>query len=307
MRVWLVSAAKFIAEFLILLAIFAAAGAFASNLDAPGPLPLALGLEREALVFWPLALALVTGLGMVTWRIAQRGRFRVLLSVCFLGFGLAALGTAARFNLLPPDLPVPPPLPAAGSTLSQGEGLVSVRALEGSQARRVAALDWRAPFPRLVWAPRAAFDPGKGGLSLGGATWSLVPAPPPRLGLTLPFLGEEPLPLPLDPSDSDSFVLSLALACAFVLLCAGLSVPSVAIRWPLAAFALSLLAILLAVLAEAWLGTEAAKTLLVRDSAALGLTLDPLWLVAALEAAVGILVAALGLLLSRRSAEEAGA
>jgi len=299
MKNWLVAAAKFLAEFLTLLAFFAAAGAFSATMDAPGPGAFLRAAAREAEIVFPWALALSTGLGMVSFGAGRLKGLWIFLSVCVLGVLLGAAGLVARSYLYIAE-PARDTALVTGLALTSGDRLVSVASIEGGLARRVAAVDYGAPFPRMLWASAAPFD-GTAGLRLGGGVWNLRRPAPPRSVYGLPLVGR--LPLPLEADSALGPLSAMAGMVAFVLLCAGLAAPALALRWPLASFVFALAAIAASVAIEHWLGLPALREEFAALLSSIGLRGEGHRLVFGAEALLGLAVAGLGLLLARRTAE----
>jgi hypothetical protein len=313
MKTWFKAAAKFTAEFLILLALFSAAAAFAATVDAPGVLAFGLEVARAALGSWPLALAIAVGLGMVSWRSATGGRLAVLLSVLLFGFLFAGAGTVTR-ELVIVDAPARDPAPVLGRAVANEDLLVSVATIKDGLARRVVAVDWSGSVPRLAWANVVTYKAASRNLELAGKTWSLRPRAVDMEAWSLPTFVAERLDLAgiraLDAASLRGGTLAplqppfgilhrLALAMAFVLLTAGLAAPSLALRRPLAAFIFSLVAVSVAIVADGWLAASPEPGLLADELARLGLAIDGRWIVPILEAIVGALVAGFGLAVGR--------
>jgi hypothetical protein len=299
MKTWLVGAAKFFAEFLTLLAFFAAAGAFSATMDAPGLGAFMRAAAREAEKVFPWALALSTGLGIVSFGSGRLKGLWIFLSVCSLGALFGAAGLGARSYLYFAE-PADSRALVTGQALTSGDRLVSVASIEGGLARRVAAVDFAAPFPRLLWASAAPFD-GTAGLRIGGGVWNLRrPAPQPS-DFGLPLLGR--LPVPLEADAGLGPLTAMAGLLAFVLLCGGLATPALALRWPLASFIFALAAVAVAVGVEHWLGLASIRDEFAGLLSAIGLRGEGHWLVFGAEAILGLAVAGLGLLLARRTAE----
>jgi len=297
MKAWLASAAKFTAEFLILLALLSLAGAFSATMGEPKPWELLLATAREAIKLWPLSVALAIGLGMVSFRAMARSRLVIVLSVCFLGSLFALIGTAAR--LLPEATDASSPeAPVTGMAVVSGGRLLSVASIEGGTARNVAAVDFDAAWPRLLWSSALPLFEKDGTLNLAGSTWTLArtePSFPPALP---PFIGS--IPLPLSGPENLGFLPALAAALAFTLLCVGFATAALGIRWPLAALTLALVAISLACAAERWLSAPYFRETLASELATRKLSLDPDWLRLGLEGLIGLASASIGLLFSRR-------
>ena len=295
MKAWFAAAAKLVAEFLILLCFFSAAAAFAATLAAPGLGPLMEEMGREAFRVFPWALALSVGLGLISFRRDQGSGVPAFLSVLLIGAVLALGGLASREFLSFParESGISPVI---GRAIENGDRLVSVGELDGTIAKRIVAVDFAAPFPRLLWASAATMN-GDGSIRQGKSAFSLVRPPLTRQGIELPLLGE--IPVPLGRSSGDGFLPALVAALAFVLLVAGLAAPALALRSPLASFSWILVAVAGAVALEYWLSGPKLRELLEKDLAGVG---GAVWLIAAaVEALAGIAGAAIGLILARRA------
>ncbi|MEI6877113.1 MAG: hypothetical protein WCL50_18525, partial [Spirochaetota bacterium] len=297
MKAWFAAAAKLVAEFLVLLCFFSAAAAFAATLAMPGLVQFIEEMGREALRVFPWALAISVGLGLISFRRDRGHEVSALLSVLLIGVLLALGGVASREFLHFPERETRIS-PVIGRAVENGDRLVSVGELDGAIARRIVAVDFAAPFPRLLWASAATLD-GNGSIRQGKNTFSLVRPPLTRQWIELPL--PDGIPVPLGRSAGDGFLPALMAALAFVFLVVGLSTPALALRSPLASLAWVLVAVAGAVALEYWLSGPKLRELLGRDLAAAGFG-GAVWAIAAVaEALTGVAGAAIGLIFARRA------
>jgi hypothetical protein len=300
MKDWLGSAAKFVAEYLILLAIFASAGAFATTVESPGIGSLALAAAHEAQRIFPLALSLTLGLGLLSFRASGRKPASALISVAALGILMAALGVGLRLVPLPSNAPSRL-APLVGVALEAEDRLVSIRSIEGRRAHGVAIMDFGGTFPRLSWTDSLVYREETRSIVQGNREIPVARMVRPHEDSSLPLLAF--LSRPLREIENLPIPEALTVSSAFILLCVGLASPALGMAWPLAGLSFAIIAIATGIAGDLWLSTPAFVEALRNGAATLGLRdLAPVLPGAVIEALVGILGAGLGLFLARKRA-----
>ena len=294
MKTWLSALAKLLLEFLMLLVLLSAAGAFAATLDAPSLGAFGRAMLARSLVDWPLALTLALTTGIVSFAGARSGSLRSLLSVALVGLVIAAAGTAAR-NLDWQLAPAPAAFPVAGQAIETGDGLVSVSAIEASKVRGLVTVDWSKAMPRLSWQTSAPFDAAISSVLVGSAQWSLVPLWEKEntpISTGLPLLDN--LRPPLSLVEGEGLAYDLVRAFGFVILCIGLGSFSLGFRLPVNSLIMAIAAALAAVLLDSTI--FATRLPLIAASIPEGPSLNLLarWMVPGAEAIAGLVTATIG-------------
>jgi len=300
MKNWSTSLAKLLVEFLMLIVLFAAGGAFASTLDDPGPKALAIAAFDAALNIWPLALAISLATGMVSFRVPRKNPIMVLLSVAFVGLILAAAGVWARgFEW---HLPEPPkPTVAIGQAVENGDRLAMVSAVRGNSVSGLVTVDWAGPMPRLGWYAAAPFDPLESRAMAAEKDWYLIPGRSDEDALATsagPAFFDSFHPLPL--VAGEGIVAEMARAAGFVLLCIGFGSFAFGLRRPMSALILATLMALAVVFGDSWFVASSLPELVQSHIGGLANGIETRWVLPAIEAVIGLATSVIGLAFSRR-------
>ncbi len=299
MKRWLAVFGKLILEFLMLLFLLSAAGAFAATLARPSAGSLGLAFLERSLVEWPLALAFALTTGIVSFAGALGRSPRNLLFVALAGMVAASAGTILR-EMNWPAMPPSRAFPVAGQAVEVGDRLASVSAIEGSRVRGLVTVDWSKARSRLSWLPSAPFDAIGSSALVGSTRWSLVPA---WEGVSSPLstgiLFIDDLGPPLARVEGEGLAVSWARALGFVFLCVGLGSFSLRFRLPVSALLVALAAALAAVAIDASSVATRLPSIIAAWTEGSFFAVDPRWVLPAAEALAGIAAAAIGLLAAR--------
>ncbi len=319
MKHWLDVVGRALIEFLLILVLIALVGGLGASLG-PGPKDASAILRdsaRAAIGYMPLALAASLFLSMFSFdrRLANRAAgwlglltIGILLFAAYFGVlrliaggPLALEGQGPAFGARPP---------ATGISIERGKRLLWVGSLEGGTAggalshdvvaRNVVAADFSAAFPRLAFAQEASYDPLAGIIRLAGADWQVFPEHS-TMGPLIPELSQLPQSRIWDRLrvlDRSSIPQALAAAGGFLLFLIGFRFLARLSRWPLASAFLAAAGFVGAIMADSYLGSPGAERLV--HGFAGGGALPFVWLVAAFEGGMGLLMSAVDLLVTPR-------
>ncbi|MEI6386132.1 MAG: hypothetical protein WCQ50_05810 [Spirochaetota bacterium] len=297
MKRWLVLAAAMTAEFLLLLAVFASAGAFVSTLESPDGNAFTLALLREAQRLFPLALLLLVGPGLLSFAGGSANRIIAVMVTILLCSLLAAGGVAAR-QLVIERGPAHPPRPVIGQAV---EVVAAVALAEGVGSTAVTGLttaDFGEAFPRLSYTASAPYDAARGEVRAAGTTWSLIrPTKAPPLPFAA-FLSK--ISIPLIDERPESLGLGIARMGGLVVLAAGFACLGLLASQPISGFMLSMLFSVMTIAADSMLLKYHIDGLLEGFLKPLGLSFGALLTLAAAETLAGLILACAGLLLAPR-------
>ncbi|HUX39992.1 MAG TPA: hypothetical protein VMV83_02405 [Rectinemataceae bacterium] len=299
MKAWLSALGKLLLEFLMLLILLSAAGAFASTLDAPSFGAFGRAIIARSLLDWPVALSLALTTGIISFAGARSATLRSLLSVALAGLVIAAAGTAARSLDWQPE-PVPSAFPVAGQAVESGDRLASVSAIEAAKVRGLVTVDWAKAMPRLSWRATAPFDAASSSAMAGSARWSLVPVwekEESPISTGLPWL--DGLRPPLAQVEDEGLAKNLARAFGFVILCIGFGSLSLRFRLPISALIVAVLAALAAALLDATLFATRLPLLAASLQTSSGFELIAGWMIPGSETILGLVAATIGFFLAR--------
>ena len=299
MKTWLSALAKLLVEFLILLALLSAAGAFAATLDAPDAKALGRAALEQALAEWPLALALSLTTGIVSFAGARPRSLMSLLSVALVGMLIATAGMAVR-NLQWQAPARAQAFPLSGQAVETGDRLASISAIEAARVGGLVTVDWSKAMPRLSWHASAPYDAASSSALVGSTHWSLLPAwekaeSPISTGIS--FLDR--MKPPLSSLEGEGLAARFARAIGFVLLCIGFGSISLRFRLPVS----SLLVAIVAGLAASLFDSSAIAARLPSIAASLlnypDFAIGAQWILPGAEALAGLAAVTAGFLLSR--------
>lgn len=299
MKAWLSALGKLLLEFLMLLILLSAAGAFASTLDAPSFGALGRAAIARSLLDWPVALSLALTTGIISFAGARPASLRSLLSVALAGLVIAAAGTAAR-GLDWQTEPSPSVFPVAGQAVESGDRLASVSAIEAAKVRGLVTVDWAKAMPRLSWQASAPFDAASCSAQTGSTRWSLVPVwekEESPISTGLPWL--DGLRPPLAQVVGESLANNLARAFGFVILCIGLGSFSLRFRLPINALIVAIAAALAAALLDSTVFATRLPLLAASLQTSRGFELIAGWMIPGAEVIAGLAAATIGFFLAR--------
>lgn len=301
MKNWLGAAGRLCADFVLFLLVFSATAALGQS---PGGAPagdLIRNAAAAAETFYPLAAAAAIILGTYAFERHIRLRFLSWLSALVLGFGLLAGGAWLRRSDPISAAGMEGPKVAAGVFVERGPRALYVKRYEGSGALRAFGVATDSPrMPRVVYAPLAVYDSGRGSVMIDGQAFPTFPpglppngrgVPERHLGPLIPGVGRGALDQRLAGLDRLSFPFALAVLGGFALLAAGFASLASLPRWPLVGFFFAAAGFLALVLLDTALTSTAVTWFFDGLRARFGLGGIPgVLAVAALEAALGLVL-----------------
>lgn len=299
MKTWLGAAGRLCADCILVLILLVAVSVLGENPGRAEPSFLLIKAAEAGLRLLPLASTAALFLGFYAFEGGLGRKYRLVswLSALILGFGLL-VGTTElrRVDLGLAKGAEAAPLPSGGMILDrEGEALYA-QGLDAQGGSRLIAFKAEAPLLEgLSYVPRADYGPGRDALVLDGRAWPLkareAEAPPSLPGMNLGILdtrmaGVDRLPL----------TLALVVLGGFALLAAGFAGLSRLPDWPLVGFFFALAGFLATLALDRALASPEAGHLIARFAPRLGLaSLPPLYIVAGLEACLGLVLGALTL------------
>lgn len=307
MKAWLGVLGRAAVEFLLALCLLGLAGALGSSLarETPAPLPILRAAAASMLSYMPLAglVALFLSYFTVEFQIARRSAgWLALMLVALLPFGafveLERLPVAESLQGASGPLAAKPSLPVAGIATERGPVLVWIRAWDGDTALNAVGADFDSPYPRLSYAPRAAYNVEQGLVQIGGHSLPAAVKSAPSLKLVpeaavlTPWwiwnrlAGMQALPL----------WQSLAVAGGFGLLAAALRFLARLSAWPLANAFLAAAGLVALLVVDALLSTPEAAGFTTGLFHRLRIDLPYRLFLAACEGGLGLIVALIDLL-----------
>lgn len=307
MKNWLGAAGRLCADFflvLLIMVIIAALGQGSAEATASD-----LGAAALSAVFrlFPLAAIVAIFLGGPIFLRRTGKRFLSYVSALLLGFGLLVGFTELRRLDLAPQLVEGKARPVPGMIVENGARSLYVGHFEGSSAVVAIGCELEAEGrPILRYSPRAEYNPEKGVVRLGGTGFSVLGAAgaPRRVLPAIPGLEGRRLDERLAGLDALSWPLALMVPGGIALLAMGLAGFASLPRWPLVGFFFGLAGIVALLLLDSALMSPAFA--LLSEKLLLRLSL-PEWpamlVVAAAEAATGLILGLVALVAGRRKAE----
>jgi hypothetical protein len=298
MRTWLgVLGRACIEFFLILLLLSAAVGAMLS-LDT-GIQNLLAYMAGAALDLVPLAVSLTLFLAFFDFELRIRSRIAGWLGLLILGGLLMAAGIQLRrMDFIKENLPVPVAASAAprpsppGLTTTKAGVALWYRDMASGDVLDAVAVDFSSDFPRMAYSSRSFFDPASGLIEIGGRSYDATrPAPGPiRLVPEASAFAGSWIWDRLAAMDRAPVLDVLAAAGGFILLVLGFRFLCRITPWPLANAILAAAGFVGIVVLDAVLSGAGAQKVITGVSRDLGLSLTPVYLLAGLEGAVGLLL-----------------
>lgn len=300
MKTWLGAAGRLCADCILVLILLVAVSVLGESPGKAEPSILLFQAAEASLRLLPLAATAALFLGFYAFEGGLGRKYRLVswLSALILGFGLL-VGTTElrRLDLGLAKGPEPGPSLAPGGLILDREGeALWAQGFDGQGGTRLIAFKAEAPLLEgLSFAPRADYSPGREALILEGKPWPLEakeshgPAGIPGMDLGIldrRMAGVDRLPLPL----------ALAVLGGFALLAAGFAGLSRLPDWPLVGLFFAVAGFLATLALDRALASPEAGRLIARFSPQLGLaSLPPVFVVAGLEACLGLILGALTL------------
>lgn len=314
MKTWLGVIGRAFIEFLLILILLSAAVGAMLSLDT-GIRNFLAYMASAALDLVPLAVSLTIFLAFFDFELKIRSRLAGWFGLLILGGLLMAAGIQARrMDFIKESLPLPvaaskAPAPIPAGLASTKAGVVLwYREMASGDALDAVAVDFGSDYPRMAYSSRAFFDPSSGLVEIGGRSYDATsPAPAPiRLVPEASVFAGAWIWDRLAAMDREPVLDVLAAAGGFILLVLGFRFLCRITGWPLANAILAAAGFVGIVVLDAVLSGPAAQKVVVGLARDLGLNLRPLYLLAALEGAAGLLLGLADLVAAPRRAGDSG-
>jgi len=298
MRTWLGVLGRACIEFLLIVILLSATAGAMLSLDT-GIKNFPAYMARAAIDLIPLAVSLTLFLAFFDFELRIRSRIAGWLGLLILGSLLMAGGIQLRrMDFIKESLPAPvataeTPRPSPPGLSSTKAGITLwYRAMENGDVLDAVAVDFGSDYPRMAYSSRSFFDPASGLVDIGGRTYDAArPVPKPiRLVPEASVFAGAWIWDRLAAMDREPILLVLAAAGGFILLALGFRFLCRITSWPLANAVLAAAGFVGIVVLDAALSGGAASKAIAGIARELGLSLQPVLLLACLEGAVGLLL-----------------
>jgi hypothetical protein len=313
MRVWLGVLGRACIEFLIILLLVSAA-ATAGLVELPS-LPnfhtITLKAVESALELLPLAALLTIFLSFFSFETRMRSRSAGWLGLLVLGTLLFAVGIGMRRVPLLQEISSRQiggasssiQLILPGRAIQKDRAALWIGAYEKGEAIDAVGVDFGSDYPRLDYAPRAEVDPASGELDVQGRNYSAAASPPSYQPLApeLSMFSGSWIWDRLAAADREPLYVAFAMAGGFLLLALGLRFICRLTSWPLANALLAAAALAGLAILDAILSGPAVIERLEALASRLGLHLGGAFILAGLEALLGLTLSAVDLATAPRS------